>query len=62
MQSIRIAVGDNRKMKLLATRLGVSFNSWAVETLLAEVERQTTQKGVSDGGVSEVGAAAEAGA
>jgi predicted HicB family RNase H-like nuclease len=40
MQSIRIAVGDNRKMKLLATRLGVSFNSWAVETLLAEVARQ----------------------
>ena len=48
MQSVRLTKGENRRMKQLAKRLGISFNLWAVQTLLAELERQT-KKGASDG-------------
>jgi hypothetical protein len=44
MQSIRIGAGDNRRMKQLAARLGMSFNLWAVQTLLAELDRFTPKR------------------
>jgi hypothetical protein len=46
MQSVRLAKGDNKKMKAEAKRQGKSFNLWAVDVLtkalrLAERKRQS---------------------
>jgi hypothetical protein len=59
MQSIRIGAGDNRRMKQLAARLGMSFNLWAVQTLVAELERYAPKE-VGNGRPAEDGTAAEA--
>ena len=40
MQSIRLLASDNRSMKKIAKRSGVTFNRWAVEVLLKEVNRR----------------------
>jgi hypothetical protein len=59
MQSVRLTKGENRRMKQLAKRLGLSFNLWAVQTLLAELDRQTKGAGherSKDGAVGTDGA------
>jgi hypothetical protein len=40
MQSIRLLAADNRKMKKIARAEGLTFNRWAVDTLLKEVKRK----------------------
>jgi len=45
MQSIRLLASDNRTMKKIAKRQGVTFNRWAVEVLMKEVHKQERANG-----------------
>lgn len=40
MQSIRIPASDNLRLRACAKRQGISFNKWALDALLRELERE----------------------
>jgi hypothetical protein len=47
-QSIRILAKDNLRMKRLAERRGMSFNSWLVEVLTAKLRPKKEAKNGTD--------------